>query len=186
MLFNCIYEKGECIMDVYQKRFLKTSKSLPLMFSCEISNLSQTAVLKYTQRRLFLFCLLFKGEIIDKNYFCVHHKTGPKGNQHFKLLFFTINLHFVTSNQISVSRKLNLTVRSSICVVVLPLEMQRGLKQTKVHHTFFYAVWKETTHKPLKVAAAKTLFSSAYAIGTTCDLLQWIFLFHVNWEHFFS
>ena len=38
--------------------------------------------------------------------------------------------------------------------------MEARLKQTKVYHTFFYFVWKEKTHKPLKVAAAKTIFSS--------------------------
>ena len=44
--------------------------------------------------------------------------------------------------------------------------MQERLKHTKGYHTFFYFVCKETTHKPLKVAAIKTLFSSVYVIGT--------------------
>ena len=51
---------------------------------------------------------------------------------------------------------------SSIHFVFFPLEMQGRLKQTKVYHTLFYFVRKETTQKPLKVAAAKTLFSSVY------------------------
>ena len=42
------------------------------------------------------------------------------------------------------------------------------LKQTKVYHTFFYFLWKEATHKSLKVAAAKTIFSSVYPFGMTC------------------
>ena len=42
-------------------------------------------------------------------------------------LFFTINSHFVTSNQISTYRKLNLPHRSSIYFVFLPLEMQKRL-----------------------------------------------------------
>ena len=46
--------------------------------------------------------------------------------------------------------------------------MQKRLKQTNVCHAFSYFVWKETTHKPLKVAVAKSLFSSVYVIGTTC------------------
>ena len=85
-----------------------------------------------------------------------------------KLLFFKINLHFVTSNQISTFRKLNLILSSSIYFVFLPLEMQKRLKQTIVCHAFSYFVWNKTTHKPLKVAAAKSLFSSVYIIGTTC------------------
>ena len=107
-------------------------------------------------------------EIINESDFCVRHKNRRKHNQSFKLLFFTINLHFVTSNQIPTFRKRNLPLSSSIYLVFLPLEIQGWLKQTKVYHTYFYFVWKETTHKPLKMAAAKTLFSSVYAIGTTC------------------
>ena len=91
-----------------------------------------------------------------------------------KLLFLIINLHFLTSNQISTFRKpnlplsLSLSLSSSIYFVFLPLEMQKRLKQTKVCHAFSYFVWKETTHKHLKVAAAIILFSSVYVIGTAC------------------
>ena len=95
-------------------------------------------------------------------------KIGENTTNISKLLFFTINLHFVTSNQISTYRKLNLPLTSSIYFVFLPLEMQKRLKQTIVCHTFSYFVWNKTTHKPLKVAAAKSLFSSVYIIGTTC------------------
>ena len=43
-----------------------------------------------------------------------------------------------------------------IYLVVLPLQMQRGLKQTKVYHTFFFHfVCKEATEKRLKAAEAK-------------------------------
>ena len=42
------------------------------------------------------------------------------------------------------------------------------LKQTKVYHTFFHFLWKGATYKSLKVAAAKTIFSSVYPIGMTC------------------
>ena len=52
--------------------------------------------------------------------------------------------------------------------VFLPLEMQKRLKQTKVYHTFCYFAWKETTHKPLKVASAKNLFLQCLRFGTTC------------------
>ena len=77
-----------------------------------------------------------------------------------------INLHFIKSNQISTYRKLNLPLTSGIYFGFLPLAMQKRLEQTKVYHSFSHFVWKETTHKPLKVAATKTLFSSVYFIGT--------------------
>ena len=49
--------------------------------------------------------------------------------------------------------------------------------QTKVLGKCFYSVWKERSHKPLKLAAAKKSFSSVYIIDTTC--FGEFFLFHV-------
>ena len=69
-----------------------------------------------------------------KNNFCVRHKNRRKHNQHFKVLFLTINLQVITSNQIFTYRKLN-----------FPLTNQ------STPHVLF------ATHKPLKVAAAKAL-----------------------------
>ena len=83
-------------------------------------------------------------------------------------MFFTIHLRIVTSNQIPMYRKLNLSLTSSIYFVFLHLEMQKTLKKTKAHHACSYFLWKETNHKFLKVAAAEILFSGAYVIGTTC------------------
>ena len=99
-----------------------------------------------------------------KLFLCPPQKWA-KQNQ---LLFFTINLYFATSNQISTYRELNLPLSSSIYFGFLPLEMQKRLKQTKVCHAFSYFVWKETTHEPLEMAATNSLFSSVYVIGTTC------------------
>ena len=111
-------------------------------------------------------------------------KIGESTTNILKLLFFTVNLLFVTSAQISTYRKVNLSLTGSTYFVFLPLGMQKRLEQTKVYHGFSYFVWKETTHKPLKVAAAKTLFSSAYVIGTTC--FDECFLFHViTWRNYF-
>ena len=45
--------------------------------------------------------------------------------------------------------------------------MQRNLIQTKVYYKLFYSVWKETSHKALKVAAAKRSFPSVYIFDTT-------------------
>ena len=94
-------------------------------------------------------------------------KVGENITNILKLLFFTINLHFVVSKQISGYRKLNLLRTSSVYLVFLPLEVQRRLQQTKVYHEFSHFVWKETTHKPLKATSAKTLFSNVFVIYTT-------------------
>ena len=104
-------------------------------------------------------------------------KIGENITNILKLLYFTINLHFVTSNQAFTDGKLNLPSTSSIYVAFLPLEMQKWLQQIKIYHTFSYFVWKETTYKPLQVPAAKTLFSSVYVIGATC--FDERFLFYV-------
>ena len=48
-------------------------------------------------------------------------------------------------------------IRSSI---FSSLEMQRTLIQIKAYCKLFYSVWKEASHKPLKVAAAKNSFLS--------------------------
>ena len=104
-------------------------------------------------------------------------KIGENTTNILKLLFFTMNLHFVTWNQLSTFRKLNLPLIRSVYFAFFPIEMQKRLEQTKVYHAFSHFVWKETTHKPLKVAAARTLFSSVYVITTTC--FDECFLFYV-------
>ena len=85
----------------------------------------------------------------------LNKKLCSKNCSWLKETYFTVNIEFVTSNQIPTYRKSNLPLTSSIYLVFFPLEMQGTLIQTKVYHTFFHFVWKETTHKPLKVAAAK-------------------------------
>ena len=120
-------------------------------------------------------------EIINERYFCVRHKNGQKHNQPFKTAVYT----FSHQTKISTYGKLNLPLTSSIYFVFLPLEMQKRLKHTKVYYALCYFALKETTHKPLKVAAAKTLFSSVYVIGTTC--FDECFLFYViTGRHYFS
>ena len=102
------------------------------------------------------------------NYFYVRHKNRRKQNQHFKLLFFKENLHFGTSEQISTYRKLNLLSIKSIYLVFSSQERQRRLIQTKVYYKLFCSIWKETSHKPLKVAAAKKIFPKCVIIDKTC------------------
>ena len=54
-------------------------------------------------------------------------------------------------------------------------------RNAKVYYKLFYSVWKEMSHKPLKVAAAKKYFSSLYP---TC--FDECFLFHaITGRHYF-
>ena len=96
------------------------------------------------------------------------------------LLFFTINLHFVTSNQIPIYWKPNLPLTSSIYLVFLPLEMQGRLKQTKVYCSCFYFVWKERTHKALS-GSSKNPFLQFVCYWY--NFLRWrFFVLWYNWE----
>ena len=62
--------------------------------------------------------------------------------------------------------------------------MQKRLIQTKVYYKLSYSVWKETSHKPLKVAAAKKYFPNVYIIDTT--FFDKCFLFYViTRRHYF-
>ena len=88
-------------------------------------------------------------------YFCVCQKIGEN------------NLHFVTSNQISTYRKLNFASHKQYFFSLLHSTnvKKTGLDQSILH--IFYSE-KIVTGKPLKVAAAKILFSSLNVIHTTC------------------
>ena len=46
----------------------------------------------------------------------------------------------------------------SIYLVFSSPEMQRRFMQTKVYYKLFHSAEKETSHKPLKVAAIKEVF----------------------------
>ena len=77
----------------------------------------------------------------------------------------------------STHEKLNLLPIKSIYLVFSSWGRQKRLIQTKVYYKFFYSVWKETSHKPLKTTAAKKSFPSMYIIDKiSFDLC---FLFHV-------
>ena len=92
-------------------------------------------------------------------------------------VFFKISLQFGTSNCRSICGKLNLLPINSIYLVFYSQEMKRRPVQNKVCCKLFYPVWKETSHKHLKVAAAKKSFPSLYIIDTIC--FDECFLFHV-------
>ena len=66
----------------------------------------------------------------------------------------------------------------------------RKAKKTRTDQSIlqaFYSVWKETSHKHLKLAAAKKSFPSVYIINKTCFdecFLVHVFLVH-NWKTLF-
>ena len=101
-------------------------------------------------------------------------KIGKNTTNILKLLFFIINLDFLTSKQISTYRKLKL-------VVFLTTEMQERLQQTKVYYAFCYFALKEMTQKPKKRVATKTHFFSVYVIATTCSD-ECFFIVYDNWN----
>ena len=69
-------------------------------------------------------------------------------------------------------------------MIFFSLEILRRLVKTKVYYKLCYSVWKETSHQPWKVAAAKKSFQSVYIIDTTC--FDECFLFHVTTgRHYF-
>ena len=129
---------------------------------------------KYKRKVVLLVIYLFNYDSSKSTFFMLKElrnykrKIGENTTNILKLLFFIINVHFVTWNQLSTSRKLNFPLTSSVYFVFFRLEMQKRLKQTKAYHAFSHFVWKETTHKLLKVPAARTLFFSVYVIATTC------------------
>ena len=84
----------------------------------------------------------------------------------------------------STQGKLNLLLTNSIYFVFSSLKMQWRLIQTKLFYTIFHSVWKETSHKPSKVAAAKNFFSSVYVIGTAC-FSECFLLPNDNWKTLF-
>ena len=64
------------------------------------------------------------------------------------------------------------------------LIFSRNLKRTCAGQNMLYSVWKETSYKPLKVAAANKSFPSVYIIDTVC--FDECFSFHViTGRHYF-
>ena len=89
-----------------------------------------------------------------------------KNNQHFKLLFFTINLHFVTSDQVRTYRKLNLPLTSIIYLVQSSFP-SNGLK---LQDALLFL--KRNDPQTFKGRSCENAF-----LQCTCywyDLLQWI------------
>ena len=105
-------------------------------------------------------------------------KIGENTTNNSKLLFFTINLHSVTPNQISTYRKLNL----------FRLLTFRNAKKTQTNHRMprvFLLCLKRNDPQTLKSGSCKRYFFSAYIIRTAC--FDKCFSFYViTKRHYFS
>lgn len=94
--------------------------------------------------------------MVTENYLCFSLENGLKHNQHFKMLFFKINLHFVTLNLISTDRKLNFPLMNSSFLVFLRMQIETD---GNVYYYYYYFLWKESTNKPFKSSSCKKPFS---------------------------
>ena len=93
-----------------------------------------------------------------KLFLCLPQKRR-KQSQHFKLLFFTIYLLFVTWNQIPTFRRPNWSLTSSIYLGFLPLEIKGKFKQVKVYQTLILFGLKRNDQQTFKCGSSKKRFS---------------------------
>ena len=112
-------------------------------------------------------------------------KIGENSTNILKLLVFMINLHFVTSNQISTYRKLKLSLTGSIYFVFLPLEMLKKTRTDQSISRVFLLYLKRIDPQTFKSTSCKYPFSSVYVIATTCFGERFLF-YMITGSHCFS
>ena len=107
--------------------------------------------------RVGVFRIPFKGA---ESYFCVRHKNRRKYNHHLTTDVFPKNLQFFKSNQVSTYRKLN-----------LPFTTCRNAKKSRTDQSIpivSLLCLKRDDPQTFKSGGCKNIFSSVWAIGTTC------------------
>ena len=97
-------------------------------------------------------------------------------------LFFAMHLHFITSNQISTYKRLNIYKSQAAFFCHFT---SRNAKKTQTDQSMSRVFLQEMTHKPLKVASAKSFFSTLYVIGTTC-FVECFSFYVITKRHYFS
>ena len=100
-------------------------------------------------------------------------KNRRKYNQHFKLLFFKINLHYGTSDYISTYGKLNLLPINSIFFVFPSRVMQRRLMQTKAYYKISLFSLKRSASKAFQSSRRKRVLPKC--VYHWYNLLRWMF-----------
>ena len=96
-----------------------------------------------------------------------------KYNQHSKLLFLKINLHFGTSDYISTYEKLNLLPINSFFLVFPSWEMQRRLMERKVYYKLFLFSYRRSVSRTFKSSSCKKVFLKC--VYHWYNLLRWTF-----------
>ena len=108
-------------------------------------------------------------------------QIGENTTNILKLLFFIINLHSVTSNQISTYRKLNLPLTSSIYFIFLPLEMRKKTRTDQSIPRIFLLYLKRKDPQTFKSGSCKKSF---FPVCMLLLQLAWrmFFLLCDNWK----
>ena len=108
-------------------------------------------------------------------------KIGKNTTNILKLMFSVINLHSVTSNQISTYRDLNLPLTSSIYFVFLPLEMQKKTRTDQSIPRVFLLCLKRNDPQTFKSGSCKNPFLQC--VCYCYNLLRWMFFILCdNWK----
>ena len=96
----------------------------------------------------------------------------------FKLMFFVINLHSVTSNQISTYINLNLPLTGSIYFIFLPREMQKKSQTDQSIPCIFLLCLKRNDLQTFKSGSCKNPFLQCLCY--CYNLLRWMFFILCN------
>ena len=114
----------------------------------------------------------------NRKLFYIRHENKWKPNQHSKLLFLKINKFTLWHIRRNIYIwKTKFSSHNQYLFGLLSSRNAKRLVETKAHYIFCYSVWKETSRKPLTVAATKKSFPSVYVINITC--FDECFLSHV-------
>ena len=100
-------------------------------------------------------------------------KIGENTTNILKLLFFIINLNFVTSNQLSTDRKLIMPLTSSVYFIFFPLEMQETKTKQSISCVFPLCL-KRNDPQTFKSDSCKNPFLQC--ICYCYNLFRWMFL----------
>ena len=103
-------------------------------------------------------------------------KTTNILNYYFSNKF---TLWYIRLNNYIMENKIFLSIYSTF----IYLEIQRRLIRAYAYFKHFCSVWKEASHKSLKMAAAKKLFPSVCIIDTIC--FDEFFLFYVTARRYY-
>ena len=103
-------------------------------------------------------------------------EIGQNTTNILKLLFFTMNLHLVTTNQLSTYRKLNFPLKSNIFCLLTSINA-KNIQTDQSIPRFLLLCLKSNDPQTFKSGICKNPF--LYCVCYWYNLLRWIFLFYV-------